>query len=50
MDGDFAPLKELAALRKKHGFLLIIDEVCLHPAVGLYSSSHCANLNDDARK
>lgn len=27
MDGDFAPLRELAALRKKHGFLLIIDEV-----------------------
>ncbi|KAG0593121.1 hypothetical protein M758_1G299600 [Ceratodon purpureus] len=26
MDGDFAPLKELAALRKRHGFLLVIDE------------------------
>lgn len=26
MDGDFAPLKDLVALRKKHGFLLIIDE------------------------
>jgi 8-amino-7-oxononanoate synthase len=39
MDGDFAPLKDLAALRKKHGFLLIIDEVWLH--LQLISSSHC---------
>jgi hypothetical protein len=27
MDGDFAPLSELAALRRKHGFLLVVDEV-----------------------
>ncbi|MCL7043791.1 hypothetical protein MKW94_020591, partial [Papaver nudicaule] len=26
MDGDFAPIKELATLRKKHGFLLVIDD------------------------
>ncbi|KAJ1689178.1 hypothetical protein LUZ63_013333 [Rhynchospora breviuscula] len=26
MDGDFAPLPELAALRQKHGFLLAIDD------------------------
>ncbi|KAI3840062.1 hypothetical protein MKW92_025917 [Papaver armeniacum] len=26
MDGDFAPIKELAELRKKHGFLLVIDD------------------------
>ncbi|KAL2939951.1 8-amino-7-oxononanoate synthase [Bienertia sinuspersici] len=26
MDGDFAPLTELATLRKKHGFLLVIDD------------------------
>ncbi|KAA0042611.1 8-amino-7-oxononanoate synthase isoform X2 [Cucumis melo var. makuwa] len=26
MDGDFAPMKELAMLRKKHGFLLVIDD------------------------
>ncbi|KAF6149877.1 hypothetical protein GIB67_008598 [Kingdonia uniflora] len=26
MDGDFAPLPELAELRKKHGFLLVIDD------------------------
>nr|CAD1835085.1 unnamed protein product [Ananas comosus var. bracteatus] len=26
MDGDFAPLPELVALRKKHGFLLAIDD------------------------
>jgi hypothetical protein len=27
MDGDFAPLSELAALRIKYGFLLVVDEV-----------------------
>jgi 8-amino-7-oxononanoate synthase len=27
MDGDFAPMVELADLRKKHGFLLVIDDV-----------------------
>lgn len=27
MDGDFARLKDLAALRKRYGFLLILDEV-----------------------
>ena len=27
MDGDFAPLQALAALRAKHGFLLLLDEV-----------------------
>jgi len=27
MDGDFAPMVELAGLRKKHGFLLVIDDV-----------------------
>ncbi|XP_065849866.1 8-amino-7-oxononanoate synthase isoform X1 [Euphorbia lathyris] len=26
MDGDFAPMFELAKLRKKHGFLLVIDD------------------------
>ncbi|KAK4480623.1 hypothetical protein RD792_013701 [Penstemon davidsonii] len=26
MDGDFAPMTELAKLRKKHGFLLVIDD------------------------
>ncbi|CAK9135134.1 unnamed protein product [Ilex paraguariensis] len=26
MDGDFAPMVELAKLRKKHGFLLVIDD------------------------
>ncbi|CAK8564796.1 unnamed protein product [Lathyrus sativus] len=26
MDGDFAPMIELAKLRKKHGFLLVIDD------------------------
>jgi len=27
MDGDYAPMIELADLRKKHGFLLVIDDV-----------------------
>jgi 7-keto-8-aminopelargonate synthetase-like enzyme len=27
MDGDFAPMVELAKLRKKHLFLLVIDDV-----------------------
>lgn len=27
MDGDYAPMVELANLRKKHGFLLVIDDV-----------------------
>ncbi|XP_028117223.1 LOW QUALITY PROTEIN: 8-amino-7-oxononanoate synthase-like [Camellia sinensis] len=26
MDGDFAPMSELAKLRKRHGFLLVIDD------------------------
>ncbi|MED6191859.1 hypothetical protein PIB30_004519 [Stylosanthes scabra] len=26
MDGDYAPIVELAVLRKKHGFLLVIDD------------------------
>eukprot|EP00897_Mesotaenium_endlicherianum_P005924 jgi/Mesen1/535/ME000104S10618 len=26
MDGDFAPMTELAALRRKHGFLWVVDE------------------------
>ena len=27
MDGDFAPMIELVKLRKKYGFLLVIDDV-----------------------
>jgi hypothetical protein len=26
MDGDVAPMEELARLRQKHGFLLVVDE------------------------
>jgi len=29
MDGDFAPMSELVKLRKRHGFLLVIDDVSL---------------------
>jgi hypothetical protein len=27
MDGDFAPMVELVKLRKKHQFLLVVDDV-----------------------
>lgn len=27
MDGDFAPMVQLSKLRKKHGFLLVVDDV-----------------------
>jgi 8-amino-7-oxononanoate synthase len=29
MDGDFAPLPELVKLRRKYGFLLVIDDVSI---------------------
>lgn len=29
MDGDFAPMTELAALRRTHGFLWVVDEVLM---------------------
>lgn len=29
MDGDFAPMVELSKLRKKHGFLFVIDDVSI---------------------
>lgn len=29
MEGDFAPMVELAELRKKHSFLLVIDDVSM---------------------
>ena len=37
MDGDFALLAELVALRKQHGFLLVIDEVFGIPVSWFYS-------------
>lgn len=36
MDGDFAPMPKLVELRKKHGFLLVIDDVSL-----TFSSNWC---------
>ena len=29
MDGDFALLPELVKLRRKYGFLLVVDDVCI---------------------
>lgn len=29
MDGDFAPMNELVKLRRKYGFLLVLDDVSL---------------------
>lgn len=29
MDGDFAPMVQLSKLRKKHNFLLVVDDVSL---------------------
>jgi hypothetical protein len=29
MDGDFAPFPELVKLRRKYGFLLVIDDVSI---------------------
>jgi len=34
MDGDFEPMVDLAKLREKHGFLLVIDDV--RPLIGLF--------------
>ncbi|MCL7034260.1 hypothetical protein MKW94_009591, partial [Papaver nudicaule] len=48
MDGDFAPIKELAKLRKKHGFLLVIDDahgtlVCGKNGGGVAEEFNCEN-------
>ncbi|CAN1856492.1 8-amino-7-oxononanoate synthase [Linum perenne] len=46
MDGDFAPMADLANLRKKHGFLLIIDDahgtfVCGKDGGGVAEEFNC---------
>ncbi|CAN8298039.1 unnamed protein product [Cochlearia groenlandica] len=46
MDGDFAPMKELAQLRKNHGFLLVIDDahgtfVCGENGGGVAEEFNC---------
>ncbi|EOY22833.1 Biotin F [Theobroma cacao] len=46
MDGDFAPMLELAELRKKHGFLLVIDDahatfVCGENGGGVAEKFNC---------
>uniref|UniRef100_A0A2P2J849 Aminotransferase class I/classII large domain-containing protein n=1 Tax=Rhizophora mucronata TaxID=61149 RepID=A0A2P2J849_RHIMU len=51
MDGDFAPLVELVNLRKKHGFLLVIDDahgtfVCGEHGGGVAEEFNCENEID----
>ncbi|KAJ1406755.1 Pyridoxal phosphate-dependent transferase, major domain [Sesbania bispinosa] len=46
MDGDYAPMVELAELRKKHGFLLVIDDahgtfVCGQNGGGVAEEFNC---------
>ncbi|OVA04155.1 Aminotransferase [Macleaya cordata] len=48
MDGDFAPIVKLAELRKKHGFLLVIDDahgtlVCGKNGGGVAEEYNCEN-------
>ncbi|KAL8162008.1 hypothetical protein V2J09_013497 [Rumex salicifolius] len=48
MDGDFAPMNRLAELRKKHGFLLVIDDahgtfVCGKHGGGVAEKFNCEN-------
>ncbi|CAA0834552.1 biotin F [Striga hermonthica] len=48
MDGDFAPMTELAKLRKKHGFLFVIDDahatfVCGKNGGGAAEIFNCEN-------
>ncbi|XP_042510265.1 8-amino-7-oxononanoate synthase isoform X4 [Macadamia integrifolia] len=48
MDGDFAPMVELVELRKRHGFLLVIDDahgslVCGENGGGVAEEFNCQN-------
>ncbi|PIN07035.1 Glycine C-acetyltransferase/2-amino-3-ketobutyrate-CoA ligase [Handroanthus impetiginosus] len=48
MDGDFAPMNDLAKLRKKHGFLFVIDDahatfVCGRNGGGAAEKFNCEN-------
>ncbi|KAG1666762.1 hypothetical protein FOA52_004598 [Chlamydomonas sp. UWO 241] len=53
MDGDFAELRALAALRARHGFMLVVDEahatlVCGDTGAGAASAagmSHCVDVH-----
>uniref|UniRef100_A0A2P2J860 Aminotransferase class I/classII large domain-containing protein n=1 Tax=Rhizophora mucronata TaxID=61149 RepID=A0A2P2J860_RHIMU len=46
MDGDFAPLVELVNLRKKHGFLLVIDDVSSHEISGLFMCTFSSQMSE----
>jgi 8-amino-7-oxononanoate synthase len=43
MDGDFAPFPELVKLRRKYGFLLVIDDVSILSPLKLISTDLGAN-------
>jgi 7-keto-8-aminopelargonate synthetase-like enzyme len=45
MDGDFALLAELVALRKQHEFLLVIDEVFGIPVSWFYTPKDLSRHN-----
>lgn len=59
MDGDFAPMIELVKLRKKYGFLLVLDDVsslefssiCIVRSFDvfvLYAHSCCPGIEPDS--
>jgi 8-amino-7-oxononanoate synthase len=50
MDGDFADLKGLARLRRKHGFLLLVDDAHATLVCGPTGAGACEMLGLDAQR